>query len=312
MFCPNCGNKLSDDSVFCPKCGARIGGGNRVNPEQQRPERPEPARQENGAPTGGKKGIPIWAIVVAAVVVVAIVVLVLVLPGKKGGKPEEPKADVAVETSQIIEEQAEAAKEEVKEEEPVQQEIPAEEPAEEPAAEDTLNPETVVTNLSTDENANAMDFEWFLDCETGDGTAAGVVITEPGRVERVTGTDNPLLNGGWRAYMTDTLTQPYDPEIERYFNVNIDTEGDIFNFTMKRAYMYLVKEGQTVEESDVDLFEGTWDAAAGTATAETKWAKVEFDNFYVAPDGSAEYATGTFYWISGEIERIALKRVMEQ
>ena len=24
MWCPNCGEKLEDDSVFCPECGARV------------------------------------------------------------------------------------------------------------------------------------------------------------------------------------------------------------------------------------------------------------------------------------------------
>ena len=179
------------------------------------------------------------------------------------------------------------------------------------AAEESVDPEELVKALSTGENANATDFEWFMDMELYDGNESGRIITEPGRVERITGADNVLLNGGWKAYQLDTITDPYNPDVVRYFNVDIDTEDSKFNVTMNWAYLFLPAEGQSVTEEGNDLFEGEWDASEGTAAAQSEWAKVEFDNFFIASDHSAEYATGTFCWISGEIERIALMRTAE-
>ena len=53
---------------------------------------------------------------------------------------------------------------------------------------------------------------------------------------------------------------------------------------------------------------GTWDPATGTASVRSDCLRAEFDNFYITEDESAEVATGTFYWNSGEVERIALMR----
>lgn len=164
----------------------------------------------------------------------------------------------------------------------------------------------VAANLSTDANASATDFEWFIDSEIGDGYGAGIVLD---LCDLVIGEGNEMLNGGWKAYMLDTLTKPYAPETERYFNVTVDSAGTKFKITTNWALLYFPKDGQSVNEEGSDVFEGTWDPETGKATATSSYGKIEFDNFYISEDAKAEYAVGTFYWNSGETERIGLMRV---
>lgn len=270
--------------------------------------------------------LPKWS-VFASIAVVVIAVVIIVIPDKnKQGSTDIVSTNVN--TAEVNEEQK---NDDVKETNPIQSVINTdlepesyiqeslktsdtddkgriEEIETTDAAEEYVDPGELVKALSTGENANATDFEWFMDMELYDGNESGRIITEPGRVERITGADNVLLNGGWKAYQLDTITDPYSPDVVRYFNVDIDTEDSKFNVTMNWAYLFLPAEGQSVTEEGNDLFEGEWDASEGTAAAQSEWAKVEFDNFFIASDHSAEYATGTFYWISGEIERIALMR----
>lgn len=49
-------------------------------------------------------------------------------------------------------------------------------------------------------------------------------------------------------------------------------------------------------------------AAAGTAECPADDSRITFDGFYISNDGTREYATGTYEWISGERDRIALMR----
>ena len=273
--------------------------------------------------------LPKWSIF-ASIAVVVIAVVIIVIPGKK----KQDSIEIVSADSNTVEVNEEQKTVDEKENNPIQsvintdlepesdvreslktsdtddeEETEEAEPTE--ADEESVDPEELVKALSTEENANAADFEWFMDMELYDGNESGSIITEPGRVERITGADNVLLNGGWKAYQLDTITDPYSPDVVRYFNVDIDTEGSKFNVTMNWAYLFFTEEGQSVTEEGNDLFEGEWDASEGTAAVQSKWAKVDFDNFFIASDHSAEYATGTFYWISGEIERIALMRIAE-
>lgn len=273
--------------------------------------------------------LPKWS-VFASIAVVVIAVVIIVIPDKN----KQGSTDIVSTNVNIAEVNEEQKNDDVKETNPIQSVINTdlepesyiqeslktsdtddkgriEEIETTDAAEECIDPGELVKALSTGENANAADFEWFMDMELYDGNESGRIITEPGRVERITGADNVLLNGGWKAYQLDTITNPYSPDVVRYFNVDIDTEDSKFNVTMNWAYLFLPAEGQSVTEEGNDLFEGEWDASEGTAAAQSEWAKVEFDNFFIASDHSAEYATGTFYWISGEIERIALMRTAE-
>ena len=48
--------------------------------------------------------------------------------------------------------------------------------------------------------------------------------------------------------------------------------------------------------------------APAPATALSTSARIDFDAFYISADRKTEYAIGKYYWISGEIDQIALMR----
>lgn len=161
-------------------------------------------------------------------------------------------------------------------------------------------------DFSTEEIAYATEFDWFMDYIISGGQENGRVITDPALAIRIT--DRPAaLNGGWKAFMFHE-EGVYGYDAERYFNADIQAEKGRFNISMNWKYLYDKNEGSTVEESGSDVFSGTYDETGGTASAQSSYAKVDFDAFYLSTDGMTEYAVGTFYWISGETDRIALMR----
>ncbi len=163
----------------------------------------------------------------------------------------------------------------------------------------------IAKKLSTDEPAYATEFDWFLDYvnETGYGNAQ--VITDPNRATRMTDLQE-ALNGGWKAFIC-TKKGVYGSDVERYLNANIDAAGGKFNITLN--WKYLVEpNGETIEEKGSSVYRGTYDDLEGTATAMTDDSKIDFDAFYLSKDGQTEYAVGTFTWISGEKDSIALMR----
>lgn len=162
----------------------------------------------------------------------------------------------------------------------------------------------LAARLSTEDIAYATDFEWFLDCVLYEGNEAGRVITGPDSAMRIT--DDALsLNGGWKAFMCSD-GKVYGSDVERYFHVMIDTDGDQFMLTANWKYMYDPAAGNSIDETHTDTFKGKYQN--GTATAQSTYAQVDFDGFYLSADGKTEYATGTFHWISGEQDRIGLMR----
>lgn len=297
-YCEKCGAEIPDDSIFCEACGAKV-------------EKPamRPVRKEKEAETpkkgGGKTGIVIAAFLLLAVVIAAAVFLIG--KGKGGGEGDETTLQAQTEITMAVPEtkpsETQAAVTEAvpeKETEPEVWTTPVIE-------EDTIRQGTtdfadIAAELSTDEIAYATEFEWFLDLLGGGANGAAVLVTDPERAAVFT--DPEGMNGGWKAFSIGE-------ETERYFNASISTDSDKFNVTMNWKYLWLSSEGQSVDESASDLFKGTVDVNAGTATAQSDYGKVDFDRFYVSADGNAQYATGKFYWISGEIDDIALMRVKE-
>ena len=161
----------------------------------------------------------------------------------------------------------------------------------------------IAAMLSTTDNAKATDFEWFLDYVMNGGPDAGRVITDRSYSGKVT--DASALNGGWKAFMC-TESGVYGSDVERYFNVEIDTNGSRFDMTVNWKYFFDPSSGSSVDETHTDSFEGSY--GNGSATAQSNYAKVDLDEFYLSNDGKTEYAVGTFYWISGETDRIGLMR----
>ena len=161
--------------------------------------------------------------------------------------------------------------------------------------------------LSTTEHALALDFDWALDYVCSGGTSSGRVITDPGAVAPIDADAQPLIDGGWKAFLF-TAPGVYGSDVERYFNVQIDTSDGGLTVVTNWKYLFDPSVGSTIEESGTDTFKGSFDPDSGTATVQSNYAKIDFDAFYLSADGSKEYALGTFFWISGETDRIALMR----
>ena len=344
MFCPHCGKQLPDDSVFCDACGARLDGQPAPAPEQgfgqpqnfapeqnfDQPQNFEPAESYAPAQKFGSK-VPLIAGIAVLALALAGGAIFFLGKGKKGQETAAEETDVQTEAAAAEEEPEEAAAadtfaEEEKEEAPAdviaetEPEPAAEEalPEEEPEEETAEEPEETTAEsfagedyaaaagrLSTDDYAMATDFEWFLAILSKDGT--GQDVTDASQSTRITGDMQPLINGGWKAFIC-TEEGVYGSDVERYFNAGIDSEGEDFQITLNLKYLFDPNVGSSVEENEVLVYDGTFDAAAGTAECPADDSRITFDGFYISNDGKREYATGTYEWISGERDRIALMR----
>ena len=165
--------------------------------------------------------------------------------------------------------------------------------------------------LSTTESAMALDFEWAMEYVLYGGEDSESVVADPSQVERITGDMQPLLNGGWKAFMF-TKTGDYGSDVERYFNAEILTSDEDFWLGANWNYVFDPGNETSAEESGRGSFNGSFDAANGTATAAASHARIDFDAFYISKDGKTEYALGKYYWISGEIDQIALMRSVDR
>ena len=165
--------------------------------------------------------------------------------------------------------------------------------------------------LSTTESAMALDFEWAMEYVLYGGEDSESVVADPSQAERITGDMQPLLNGGWKAFMF-TKTGDYGSDVERYFNAEILTSDEDFWLGANWNYVFDPGNGTSAEESGRGSFIGSFDAANGTATAAASDARIDFDAFYISKDGKTEYALGKYYWISGEIDQIALMRSVDR
>ncbi|WP_036612399.1 zinc-ribbon domain-containing protein [Oribacterium sp. P6A1] len=164
----------------------------------------------------------------------------------------------------------------------------------------------IAEDLSTSEDAHALEFDWFYDYVLNKGRDNGRVITDKNLARRITD-EQAALNGGWKAFMF-TKDGDYGSDGERYFNATVDTKGNKFYVTLNWHHYLDPTSGKTVTETGNDLFRGTYDDLEGTAVCRSDYGMIEFNEFYISTDGLTEYAIGTFHWISGEIDQIALAR----
>ena len=331
MYCTNCGAQIPDDSVFCTECGYRLDD-----------------EQNGEISAGMKKKSSGKGFIVLAVLAVLIVVAVMFArKGREGQTDQEEAASAAASVTdnyssfessddvakpdEVVKPEEVAKPDEVVKPDDVAKPDEGDDSAAQTAqqADDSLQTELdtegidgivdinsprtaedmdrIASKLSTDKVTDASDFGWFMDLEGGIGTGEADFIRN-GEIERIMYDQNPVLNGGWSAFMADTMEKPFDPLIERFFTVDIDTEGDTFNMSLQFDTLFMPHEGTSYKEEDSYDFTGTWDQVTGTASAQSDFLKVEFDNFYLSEDECAEIAVGTFYWNSGEVERIALIR----
>ena len=217
------------------------------------------------------------------------------------------KADLQAETAQAQTEEAQTGDEAGSSETDISQGL--EEAAGEGLTADEMA--ELAEKLSTTESAMALDFEWAMEYVLYGGEDSESVVADPSQVERITGDMQPLLNGGWKAFMF-TKTGDYGSDVERYFNAEILTSDEDFWLGANWNYVFDPGNGTSAEESGRGSFNGSFDAANGTATAAASDARIDFDAFYISKDGKTEYALGKYYWISGEIDQIALMRSVDR
>lgn len=316
MFCENCGRGISDDSIFCENCGTKVGdcsGGH------------EPAYPKAVGNAGDRKGT--WLKAVASVSFLAVAALLAVIFMKKNHLGNtgtgDAKADLNAAESVVQEEgvgKESAATDNEAENEQTGGELtdsastdiaPASDKNGVEAGYDTegiegiadLNDEellNIANSNSTSEVAGILDIDWFYIYTDASETERNRMMEEWVRID-----DMPLLlNGGWKAYMTESL---YGAEVERYLNISIDTDGDKFNATLNWGYLYDKTSGESIKEEGSDTFTGKWDRATGTAKVQSSFATIEFENFYMKPYHE-NYGMGRIDWNSGEREYLVLRR----
>lgn len=300
MICQKCGKVLPNDSAFCEFCGARV--------EVILPEPPSTAKPRKN-----------WLL--PAIAAVAALALVAVYLRKD---KEEPPVNAAPETQQTMQEggkpffSLEPETEAPVREEPMTEPMPeiteAELPTEaEPVqtvetSEPSEAPKAAAELLSTTEAANAIEMEWFLDYMLQGGTGAGQVITNPSYSRRLTGQEQALVSGGWKAYMCFIENDVYIPDAERYFNVVLENAGEEMLLTANWKYVYDAASGHSVEETGSDTFRGTWDADNAAASFQSNHGGIEIFDFYYDEANQKEYAVGVYFWPSGEMTSLALMR----
>ena len=332
MFCSSCGKQIPDGSRFCEYCGNPVGGNvpqpdsrpagvpeaGQIPPQYgQAPPQysqmpPQYGQVPPGYPQPPKKKFPIIPFVIGVVFLTALIIAGgLMLLGNDSGKGGS-SAKAKKETTAAKENNSSGKQVPKAEPKPAETEmVPAIKP--QPAESETaFVDEYVLTQsdyegfarrLSTTDHALALDFEWAWDYVINGNNSCFAAQD----LIRVTDDMEPLINGGWKAYMF-TRSGDYGSDTERYFNVEITADGSRFGLKTNWAYLLDPAAGNSIQENGSDSFKGTFDALEGTASAQSDYAKIDIDGFYISPDFEEEYAIGTFYWISGEKDCIALMR----
>lgn len=334
MFCPNCGARLPDGSAFCGSCGARLDGGQPVQQAASPQTAQQPYIQKAPYPQPAKKK-PWGLIGGAAAAVAVLALILLVWPGVLRGEKAEPDTknqEQAVTSSKPTgdsnsekplqqtvpardekpstggnllslpgdpphaEPNTEPAQPDA---EPTQPSTESQSAAEgaliDPAFQPSQDSGATAAFYSTDADASALEFDWFLDLVLGDGSAFSQMFSN---MEAVT--DPTLLDGGWKAYMRGNGEM--DNDVERYLHAELQSSGDNGKITLRWKYMLIPGSG-TVEESGSSTFSGTWDGGQLYATGS---GNLKLDTCFAS--NGKQYAYGTFLWPSGEVDYIALMR----
>ncbi|MCR5156113.1 MAG: zinc-ribbon domain-containing protein [Butyrivibrio sp.] len=309
MYCPECGKKIPDDSVFCDECGARIDEENA----------PGPATKESEKTKTGSSIMYIAAAIGGVALIIAGFLVFKNMSGK-GGSDSNP-SETETETTTAMEMATTTETATATETEAVAVELSSEdnESIEETFDEDYpqgFTEEVELTDsdlaqfanrLSTTETAKALDFEWFIDYVNTGGTGSGKFLSDQNQVFLVTGDMIPVLNGGWKAFMF-TKAGDYGSDSERYLNAEITIEGEKIYITLNYDQLVDPVTGETIQESAKVKYKGTIDPVTGKAEVLCDDSKIEIENFFSAMDIESEYAVGKFYWISGEIDQFGLMR----
>ena len=309
MFCPNCGKRLPDGSQFCDGCGSR----QETVPPVQQGARQERSVQPPVYHRQPQKKLP-WGLIggiaaAAAVLVAALFVYPGFLrPSKANTYPSAAPAQAVANTSPTssdissgnggsIPDQSESAEPPA---ETAQNQLP--ETSQNPGAEEAQNPgaeaaRNTASFYSTDENASALEFDWFLDLVLSDGAMFTEMFMDAEDV-----TDPALLDGGWKAFLRGNGESDYD--LERYLHADLLSNGGYGKITLRWKYLFDPASGESIEEDGSHTFSGAWED--GQLYTTSALGNIKLDRFF-AKD-ARQYAYGTFQWNSGEIDYIALMR----
>ena len=318
MFCPNCGKQLPDGSRFCSACGAQLDA--QAGVQQQPYQSPSYEEPDAPAPTK-KKGVGVIVGIAAAAVVLGLVLFVypgvllqadtypVTPPAETVEQGKEPSGQTLIPAA---DNQAPAVAAPAASEGPsvfpaAPPEAPdASFPSEQnetsvppaavidPAANEAANPDA--SFFSTDADAAALEFDWFLDMVFGDGSLFFDAFRDAEDV-----TDPALLDGGWKAYLHGNGEN--DNDLERYFHADLLSSGQSGRLTFRWKYLFIPSSG-TVEEEGSSDFSGSW--SDGQLYATSAYGAVKLDRCFTA--NGKQYAYGSFQWNSGEIDYLALMR----
>ena len=160
--------------------------------------------------------------------------------------------------------------------------------------------------MSTDEDAYATEFDWFIDIILNDGTMNGQVVTDKSQVMQIY-KDAEVLNGGWKCFMCGQKKEYFNSP-ERYMHANIDTDGDNFELRLDWGYFIPNDGSEGNKEEGSYTFNGKWDPEMGTVNVSSDSGNVDIQCFYESTDNGEQYAFGTMTWPSGEVDNIAFMR----
>lgn len=168
--------------------------------------------------------------------------------------------------------------------------------------------ENIAVSMSTQETAQAMDFDWFIDKVYSISNGEYDNITDSQYVVRIGGEEAFLLNGGWKCYMCGGDTE-YTSNHERYLNAVIETDGEDFDIDFNWWIYFDSAAGSSVEEEGSAEMDGKWNDEKASAHAEGELGTVDLTDFYLSKEIDAEFAVGKIIWENGEVDHIGLMRM---
>lgn len=160
--------------------------------------------------------------------------------------------------------------------------------------------------MSTDEDAYATEFDWFIDIILNDGTMNGQVVTDKSQVMQIY-KDAEALNGGWKCFMCGQKNEYFNSP-ERYMHADMKTDGNDFDLTLDWGYFIPNDGSEGSEEEGSSSFKGKWDPDMGSVSVYSDSGNVDIQCFYESTDNGEQYAFGTMTWPSGEVDNIAFMR----
>ena len=318
MFCPQCGMKLPDDSVFCEFCGAKLSEeapapspSPAPSPVPTPPPAPAPSYSSPAgfeAPEGpdrvpaftGKKKSPAAAILAVALLAAVIGVSLFLRNRFKADPDGEASADTAVETTA----QAPVAPETAPD-----TDIPSPNEEAAPAAQT----ETTVAETSTAETPDESSAEAEKPAEPSEAPKAALEPDAPPTLEDFGWIDSELpagvtpyedidkASGKWKCMLHAIISSDNTGRIVlgtadvQHHDNSVTIHIDV---TERRQYSFDDPNEMEIVETPTGAvmeLEGEWDASFGSieAASTTTALRVDINRFF--EDDAAQFALGDIY-----------------